>query len=213
MASGGTADDRLSILNQGNSPGQIAFDGSNVRYGGAPIGTATITSAPATLSVALGAGATTAAVQALLDDFTYQNVATSPTTAPRYVRFRVVDGAGIGSNLAVETVVNSGLATTIPSPPRRRPPVVSPPPGPTGPPPPVVGPPSGMPPPSRSSPSGTPPAAAAPSPIETGSKKKKHKTEHQHPRPKHPATKPHRPGPRPAKQAKGRRGEAGRRPE
>ena len=43
MASGGTADDRLSILNQGNGPGQIGFDGSNIYYGGTPIGTATIT--------------------------------------------------------------------------------------------------------------------------------------------------------------------------
>ena len=46
MASGGTADDRLSILEQGSGAGQIGFDGSGVYYGGTPIGTASIISGP-----------------------------------------------------------------------------------------------------------------------------------------------------------------------
>ncbi len=207
MASAGTADDRLSILNQGNGPGQIAFDGSTVWYGTTQIGTATITFAPATLSVALNASATTAAVQALLDDITYQNVATSPTTAPRYVRFGAIDGAGLASNLAIETVVNSGLSTG--APPRTRPPIVTPTPTPTGPPPLGPGSPTSTPP-SQSSPSGTPPPASAPSPVETGSHKQKHKAGHPHHQHKHPATKPHRPRPRSARPVKDRRGEAGR---
>ena len=137
MASGGTrpGDDRLSILNQGSAPGQVGFNGSGVYYGSTQIGTASITAGPATLSVALNANAILAAVQALLDDITYQNVAKTPTTAPRYVRFSVVDGAGLASNLAIETVVNSGVA--IVSPPKSPPPILSPPPtpSPAGPPP------------------------------------------------------------------------------
>jgi hypothetical protein len=213
MASGGTSDDRLSILNQGNGPGQIAFNGSGVWYGYTQIGTATVTSGPAVLSIALNASATTAAVQALLDDITYQNVSTSPTTAPRYVCFSAVDGAGLASNLAIETVVNSGLATTIPAPPRKRPPIITPTPTPTGPPPPVLGPPTSTPPPSQSSPSGTPPSASAPSPVATGSPKKKHKAGHEHAQHNHRATMPHRPKLRSAKPVKDRHREVGRRPE
>ena len=110
MASGGTGDDRLSILNQGTAAGQIGFNGSGVYYGSTQIGTASIAAGPATLTIALNDNATLAAVQALLDEITYQNVATSPTTAPRYVRFSAVDGAGLASNLAIEMIVNSGMA-------------------------------------------------------------------------------------------------------
>src|SRR5262249_43501640 len=49
MASGATANDRLSILNQGTGPGQIGFNGSNVTYGGTVIGTASIAPNPASL--------------------------------------------------------------------------------------------------------------------------------------------------------------------
>jgi hypothetical protein len=210
MASGGTADDRLSILNQGNGPGQIGFNGSGVWYGYTRIGTMSLTSGPATLSVALNAAATEAAVQALLADVTYQDVATAPTTAPRFVRFGIVDGAGLASNLAIETVVNSGLAP--PSPPILiPPPVPAPTPTPTGPPPQQPGPPAPV-----SSPAqGTPPPA--PSPVATGTRKKPHAVPKQRDHKPTPTTH-HRP--RPAGHRTGtarrlvrdRRGHGGRRP-
>ena len=212
MASGGTGDDRLSILNQGSAAGQIGFNGSAVSFGSTQIGTASITAGPATLSVALNANATLAAVQALLDDITYQNVATSPTTAPCYVRFSAVDGAGLASNLAIETVVNSGVA--IGSPPKSPPPILSPTPmpSPTGPPPLGPGSAPSLP---VSVASLTPPPA--PSPVDTGSRKKKHPAAPTHVKHKHPAPVHHRS--RPAGHAKGstkklkdRRGEAGKRP-
>src|SRR5262249_5947334 len=159
-------------------------------------------------SIALNASANTAAVQALLDDITYQNVSTSPTTAPRYVRFSAVDGAGLASNLAIETIVNWGLATTMPAPPRPRPPIPGPTPTPTGPPPLVPGQPTSTPPPSSSSPSGTPPAAAAPSPVETSPPKKKHKAVHRRNQRKHKSPTPHRHKPRSATPVKDRRGQA-----
>src|SRR5689334_4779380 len=99
----------------------------------------------------------------LLDDITYQNVSSSPTTAPRYVRFAAMDGAGLTSNFAIETVVNSGMAG--PSGPRPAPPPLLPTPTPTGPPPPQPGSPSSTP---TSAPSSARPIPA-PSPTEAGS--------------------------------------------
>ncbi len=108
MAGGGTPDDRLSIGNQGNGPGQIGFDGRNVAYGHALIGTAATSAGPATLVITLNGDATTAAVQALLDDITYQNVSSLPDTTPRFIRISAVDASGLASNDAFLTVVNSG---------------------------------------------------------------------------------------------------------
>lgn len=208
MASGGTADDRLSIQNQGSNPGQIGFNGTEVYYDGMTIGTASFTSGPATLSVALNAGATTAAVQALMEAVTYQNVATSPSTAPRYVRFALVDGAGLASNLAIETVVNSGIrvAGGTPAPP----PVVAPLPTPTGPPPPTEGSGAGSTGTISSSGAVTPPPA--PSPVGVVHEKKKHHARTHHPHARRPAPKPHHPGKVTARRVKDRRGDAGPKP-
>jgi len=210
LASGGTADDRLSILNQGTGAGQVGFDGSGVYYGGTQIGRATISFGPATLSIALNANATTAAVQALLEAITYQNLATSPTTAPRYIRFAAVDGAGLASNLAIEMVVNSGVET--PSSSRPQPPILLPTPTPTGPPPPRPGPPSGIP---SSAPTSASPLPA-PSPTAASSHKKRHLVPnpepHRRPTPTHhrPRTAGHAKGS--AKPVKDQRGSDGRRP-
>jgi murein DD-endopeptidase MepM/ murein hydrolase activator NlpD len=115
MASGATNTDRLSIDNQGTATGQIGFGGSVVTYGGTQIGTATLTTNPATLAVDLDAGATTAAVQALLRRLTYQNVSSTPVTRPADVRITLTDGAGLASNRAVETIVNAGVHATPPA--------------------------------------------------------------------------------------------------
>jgi hypothetical protein len=210
MASGGTADDRLSILEQGSGAGQIGFNGSGVFYGATQIGTAAITSGPATLSVSLNSSATTADVQALLDDISYQNVSSSPTTAPRYVRFAAVDGAGLASNFAIETVVNSGMAG--PSGPRPAPPTLLPTPTPTGPPPPQPGSPSSTP---TSAPSSAAPLPAS-SPTEASSPKKKpvarRPVHHKHPAPTHHRPRPHGHAKGSAKRVKDRRGADGSRP-
>ena len=192
MASGGTKDDRLSILDQGNNTGQIGFNGSGVYYGGTLIGTASIVANPATLSVALNVSATAAAVQALLDAVTYQNVSTAPTTIPRHVRFAVVDGAGLISNLAIEMVVNSGAA--MPSAPPLPPPILKPAPTLTGPPPPSPGPPPGSPAPVSTPVGNTPPPAQSPTGVVPAKKKHSARTVHARHKKKVPVA--HSTGPR-----------------
>ena len=122
MASGGTGDDRLSILNEGSNSGEIGFDGVTVSYAGTAIGKASITTSPATVSVTFNSSATTAGVQAVFEAITYQNISSVPTTKPRYVRLSVVDGAGLLSNRAIVTVVNSGRSGATPPPPPSPPP-------------------------------------------------------------------------------------------
>lgn len=198
MASGGTSDDRLSIANLGNGSGQIGFDGRNIAYGHAMIGTAATSAGPATLTITLNGNATTAAVQALLDDITYQNISASPDTTPRYLRISAVDASGLASNLAFLTVVNSGRPP-LPSgsPPISVPTGGSPSPTSTGPPPPTQPGPSPLQP--ISPPTGTSitplpaPAPTSPAPASGHDRhpyQYKHLYQHHHPRYGHLHPKP-----------------------
>src|SRR5262249_57767184 len=47
--------------------------------------------------------------QAVMRAGTYANVSPTPLTAPRWVRFTVTDDTGLVSNMAVRTVVNTGV--------------------------------------------------------------------------------------------------------
>ncbi|HXG10803.1 MAG TPA: peptidoglycan DD-metalloendopeptidase family protein, partial [Gemmataceae bacterium] len=105
FAAGGTADDRLAIRNQGTGPGQIGASGGTVTFGGTPIGTFTGGAGTTPLVVTLNSAATPLAVQALLRNVTYSNVSAIPGTAPRYVRFTVVDETGLESNQPIAVVV------------------------------------------------------------------------------------------------------------
>ena len=64
--SGHFGGDSVSINNQGTGAGQIGFSGGNITYGGTVIGTATGGGAGSELVVTFNAGATTAAVEALI---------------------------------------------------------------------------------------------------------------------------------------------------
>ena len=89
------AEDVLSIRDQGSGPGQIGFDGTNVRYSGTLIGAASGGSGGTDLVVSLNNNATPTAVTALVRNITYENLDTlSPTTGARTVRFTVDDGDG-----------------------------------------------------------------------------------------------------------------------
>ena len=92
-ANGGAAD-RLGIRNQGSGAGQIGVSGSNVQYGGITIGTYTGGIGLTPLVVTFGDQAIVQAVQALMRNITYHNVAASPSGAPRTVQFSVNDGDG-----------------------------------------------------------------------------------------------------------------------
>ena len=94
-AGGDSAEDVLSIRNQGTGAGQIGVSGSNVTYGGVTIGTFTGGSSGANLVITFNASATPTAVTALVRNITYQNTDTNaPTTGARTVRFVLTDGDG-----------------------------------------------------------------------------------------------------------------------
>ena len=92
--SGLLAEDTVSINNQGTGAGQIGFSGGNVTYGGVTIGTATGGDG-ATLTVTFNANATTAAIEALIQNLTYANASDAPT-ASRTLTITLTDAGGDG---------------------------------------------------------------------------------------------------------------------
>ncbi|HEY1376237.1 MAG TPA: peptidoglycan DD-metalloendopeptidase family protein [Gemmataceae bacterium] len=109
FASNGATTDRVAVANQGTGPGQVGFSGTTVTYGGTPVGTTAVGVGPNMLVVFFNAAATPAAVQAVMRAVTYANVSPTPLTAPRWVRFTVTDDTGLVSNMAIKTVVNTGV--------------------------------------------------------------------------------------------------------
>ena len=94
FSSGGTANDVLSIRNQGTGTGEIGVSGSTVSYEGVDIGTFSVGTGPIRLDIDLNASATPEAVQALARNITYENISATPTTTPRQVGFALRDGDG-----------------------------------------------------------------------------------------------------------------------
>ena len=76
--SGLLAEDTVGINNQGTGAGEIGVSGANVTYGGVVIGTVA-GGAGATLTVTFNAAATSAAVDALIQNLTYANSSDTPT--------------------------------------------------------------------------------------------------------------------------------------
>ncbi|MBA5869951.1 MAG: tandem-95 repeat protein, partial [Nitrospira sp. CR2.1] len=102
---GDSAEDVLSIRNQGTGAGQIGVSGSNVTYQGVTIGTFTGGSGDSNLVITLTASATPTAVTALVKNITYENTdATAPTTGARTVRYVLTDGDG-GTSANYDTTV------------------------------------------------------------------------------------------------------------
>ena len=92
VVAGLLAEDRVSILTQGNGAGQIGVAGGTVSYGGVAFGTAT-GGVGTDFTVTFNASAAGAAVDALVQRLAYLNVSDTPT-ATRNLRLNVVDGAG-----------------------------------------------------------------------------------------------------------------------
>ncbi|HTU10368.1 MAG TPA: tandem-95 repeat protein, partial [Allosphingosinicella sp.] len=86
------AEDVAGIRNQGTGAGQIGVSGSDVSYEGVVIGSFAGGSG-ASLVITLNGAATTIAVDALLQNLTYDNVSDTPT-ASRNLTISIVDGAG-----------------------------------------------------------------------------------------------------------------------
>ena len=109
-AGGDSAEDVLSIRNQGTGAGQIGVSGSTVTYQGVTIGTFTGGSSGSNLVITLNSSATPTAVTALVRNITYQNTDTNaPTTGARTVRFVLTDGDGGTSPNYDTTVTVSGV--------------------------------------------------------------------------------------------------------
>ena len=90
--SGLLAEDRVSVRNQGSGAGQIGLSGANVTFGGVVIGTLAGGSG-ATLTITFNASATSAAIDALIQNLTYANVSDTPT-ATRDLILNITDAAG-----------------------------------------------------------------------------------------------------------------------
>ena len=112
---GDSAEDVLSIRNQGTAVGQIGVSGSTITYGGTTIGTFTGGSSGSNLVITLNSNATPTAVTALVKNITYENTDTNaPTAGARTVRFVLTDGDG-GTSTNYDTTVTVGGANDAPT--------------------------------------------------------------------------------------------------
>ncbi|MCS6288724.1 MAG: DUF4347 domain-containing protein [Nitrospira sp.] len=109
-AGGDSAEDVLSIRNQGTGAGQIGVSGNTLTYSGVTIGTFTGGSSGGNLVITFNSNATPTAVTALIKNITYQNTDTNaPTTGVRTVRYVLTDGDDGTSANYDTTVTVSGV--------------------------------------------------------------------------------------------------------
>jgi len=121
FASGGQPGDRLAIRNAGGvpGPGEVSLSGSNVLYEGNVVGSFTGGNSTVPLTITLNSSADLAAVQAIVRAALYSNVDYF-STAPRYIRFTVIDGSGNVSNYPYQVIVTDvkaqlpGVVTGVP---------------------------------------------------------------------------------------------------
>ncbi|MEH2462372.1 FG-GAP-like repeat-containing protein [Nostoc sp.] len=104
FASGGTADDRLSIRNQGTGVTEINLDGREIYYGSTKIGNFSGGIGTESLVINLNANATIAATQALVRNIIYANDSQNPATVDRTVEIVLTDDTGTKSAAVTKTV-------------------------------------------------------------------------------------------------------------
>ena len=95
------AEDTVSLRNQGTGVGEIGLNGANVTYGGVTIGTLA-GGAGAALAITFNAAATSASVDALIQNLTYANSSDTPT-ASRDLVLNVIDAASDDLGIAPGT--------------------------------------------------------------------------------------------------------------
>jgi hypothetical protein len=100
FAAGGTANDVLEIVEDGN----VTFDGSIVLVNGKAIGSFSGGTGGTPLVILLGGQSKPDRVQSLLRNIAYRNVSEDPDTTQRTVDFVLYDGSGGTSNTAQQTV-------------------------------------------------------------------------------------------------------------
>lgn len=91
---GGTANDVLGVRHVGSGAGQIGVSGAVVSYEGVQIGALAGGSGGNPLSIALSGPAMPAAVEALVRNLTFGNVALAPTAVTRRVQVLLSNGGG-----------------------------------------------------------------------------------------------------------------------
>ena len=110
------AEDVFTIRNEGTGAGQIGVSGSNVTYGGVVIGSFVGGTGSTPLTVTFNSNANAAAVTALVQNVTYENVNTDdPTAGARSVTIDITDGDG-GASLTQNVVINVTAANDAPTP-------------------------------------------------------------------------------------------------
>ncbi len=113
IIAGATANDRLAIRDQGAGSGHISLSGSDIRFdfGAGPVGIGTFSGGAAMpLIINLNANADANAVQALLRNITYANIATIPSQANRVIEFVINDGDDGTSSPVTQTIVFNVLS-------------------------------------------------------------------------------------------------------
>jgi len=106
VTNNGSADDRLTLRNEGVEEGQVGVSGANVTYSGIPVGTLAGGEGLTPLVVTFNNAVTPAVAQALVRAVTFSNVAEEPSLADRTVTVIVNRGAG---SSAAEKLVHVGL--------------------------------------------------------------------------------------------------------
>jgi Tol biopolymer transport system component len=107
ITAGATAGDLLSIASGGDG---ITIVGNSVRYHNIEFGILTATST--SLSVALDADATDAAVKALAEAVRFVSTSDNPTNATRTITYTIVDGGGTAGGGADSASFNVNVAVT-----------------------------------------------------------------------------------------------------
>jgi Ca2+-binding RTX toxin-like protein len=105
VVSGLLAEDRVSLRNQGTEDGQIGIDGTSVTYGNVVIGTLE-GGVGGSFTVTLTSLATSAAVDALIQNLTYANVSDTPA-ASRTLTFKVTDSVGASTSASLPIAVTA----------------------------------------------------------------------------------------------------------
>jgi streptogramin lyase len=104
ISSNASADDRLTIRNEGTATGQVGVSGSNVTFGGIVVGTLAGGVGTSPLVITFNASATTTTATALLRNIQFTNVSVTPSTATRTLQATITDGDGGTSTTASKSV-------------------------------------------------------------------------------------------------------------
>ena len=104
VSENGTSEDRLGIRSQGRGEAYINLSGSKILYGNEFIGQFVGGKGAEPLVINFNSNATPEAVQALMRNVTYHNVADSPKLGLRKVEFQVTDDVGATSDSLVRNI-------------------------------------------------------------------------------------------------------------